>query len=377
MKNITLYSLLAIALAGCSRPSPQQPVPESLPVSRVASGSAVTYQEYPATLEGAVNVEIRPQIEGILEKTFVDEGAYVRKGQPLFAIDDRPLRQKLASAAASVLSMEGNLNNARLEVEKLIPLVQNKVVADYQLKAAKAVMQTAEGNLAQARAQLGSARIDLGYTVIKAPAPGYIGRLPKKQGSIISPADVTALTLLSDTRFVRAYFSLGEEDFVNFKEQYPGNGVRDKLQHLAPVKLLLANKTVYGIPGRVDMVDGQFDPRTAAITLRATFSNEQGLLKTGNTGKVKMALVHADVIQVPASATVDLQDKIFVYVVGSDHKVRRKFISVTGKNGDKYLVGGGLTPGELIVLSGFDRLQDGALIKPVETKLQPEAIARN
>ncbi|WP_261381148.1 efflux RND transporter periplasmic adaptor subunit [Mucilaginibacter pallidiroseus] len=292
-------------------------------------------------------------------------------------MDDRPFRQKFASAAATVLSMQGNLNNARLEAEKLRPLVQNKVVSEYQLRTANVVVQTAEGNLAQARAQLGSARIDLGYTIIKAPTSGFIGRLPKKRGSIISPGDVTALTQLSDIRSIHAYFSLGEEDFVNFKAQYPGNGVREKLQRLSPVRLILANKSVYDLPGRVDMIDGQFDQRTAAITLRATFDNKQGLLRTGNTGKIKMALAHPGAIAIPASATVDLQDKIFVYVVGSDHKARRKFITVIGKTGDKYLVGEGLTTGQLIVLSGFDRLQDGTLIKPVETKSGQEAIARN
>jgi len=378
MKTIAMLSASALFLASCSQePVQQKAAPQSLPVMEVTSTTATTYQEYPATIEGALNVEIRPQVEGILQQTFVDEGAFVNKGQAIFRIDARPFKERLANASASVLSAQGMLANAKLEVEKLTPLVQNKVISDYQLKAAKTAVQVAEGNLAQARAQVGTAKIDLGYTMIKAPVSGYIGRLPKKQGSLVAPNDALALTQLSDVHNVRAYFSLGENDFVNFKAQYPGKNLAAKLKALAPVKLVLSDRSDYNIPGKIDMIDGQFDQNTAAITLRATFPNTEGLLRSGNTGKVKMSLVHQKAVEIPVSSTIELQDKVFVFAVGDSNKVSRLAITIIGKSGDNYLIEDGIKPGQRIVLSGIDRLQEGTVINPQKASAKINAIAKN
>lgn len=368
MKISIILSAGALLISSCTTSNEQQKAaPQSLPVGEISVAQATTYQEYPATLEGAVNVEIRPQVSGILEQIYVDEGDYVNKGQVLFRIDSRPFRQALANARASILSAEGSLVNARLEVEKLSPLVKNHVVSDYQLKEAKALAQIAEGNLAQAKAREGTALIDLGYTTIKAPVSGLIGRLPKKQGSIIATADTKALTTLSDVAHIRAYFSLAENDFENFRTQYPGSTLKDKLRKLDPVTLVLSNNADYSIPGKIDMIDGQFDQNTAAITLRATFANNDGFLRSGNTGKVRLGLVHQAAIEVPISATIELQDKVYVFAVGSGNKVSRQELIIAGKTGDKYLIKEGLKAGQWIVLSGADRLQEGTVINPKKT----------
>jgi membrane fusion protein (multidrug efflux system) len=378
MKTIAILSAIALLAVSCAQePVQQKAATQSLPVIELTSTTATTYQEFPASIEGALNVELRPQIEGILEQTFVDEGAFVQKGQAIFRIDSRPFKERLANANASVLAAEGTLANAKLEVEKLTPLVQNHVISDFQLKAAKTAVQVARGNLAQAKAQVGTAKIDLGYTTIKAPVSGYIGRLPKKQGSLIAPNDATALTQLSDVHNVRAYFSLGENDFVNFKAQYPGSNLAAKLKALAPVRLVLSDKTDYSIPGKIDMIDGQFDQNTAAITLRATFPNTEGLLRSGNTGKVKISLLHQNVVEIPVSSTIELQDKVFAFAVGDSNKVSRQALTIIGKSGDKYIIGEGLKAGQRIVLSGIDRLQEGTVIDPQKAPGIHNVIAKN
>jgi membrane fusion protein (multidrug efflux system) len=365
MKVIAILLISVLLFASCSdKPVQHKEAPPQLPVSKLSVSEATTYQEYPATIEGAVNVEIRPQVEGILEKILVDEGAYVTRGQPLFQIDPSPFKERLVNARASVLAAQGAIANARLEVEKLTPLVQNKVISNYQLKAANAAVQVADGNLSQAKAQVGSAKIDLGYTLIKAPVSGYIGRLPKKQGSLTGPRDASPLTKLSDVHNVRAYFSLGENDFINFNVQHPGENLTSKLKALAPVKLILSDQSEYSLTGRIDMVDGQFDQNTAAITLRASFPNTEGLLRSGNTGKIKMSVIHRNSIKVPISSTVELQDKVFVFTVGEHNKVSRQAITIIGKAGDDYIVRDGIKAGQIIVLSGVDRLQEGVIISP-------------
>lgn len=364
--KIIYAALIALTLYSCS-PKPQTavaPPPPSLPVSIVMTGTDTTYQEYPASVEGTVNVEIRPQVSGALDKVFVDEGAYVGTGQALFKINDQPYRAAFNNAEASLHAAEAAMANAQLEIDKLTPLVQNKVVSDFQLKTAKANYQVTKSNVEQAKANVAIAQINLGYTLIKAPVNGYIGRLLKKQGSLVAPSDADALTQLSDVHNVHVYFSLSEQDFISFKEQYPGGTLNDKLKHLPSVALLLADNSVYGTTGKIDMIDGQFDKNTGAITLRATFPNEQGLLRSGNTGKVKLGLRHKDALIIPESATVEMQDKVFVFAVADSNKVRKQPITIIGKSGNNYLVKDGVKAGDQIVLSGFDHLQEGEVIHP-------------
>jgi membrane fusion protein (multidrug efflux system) len=378
MKSLALILTLAV-LYGCSpKPAPPQAAPpQALPVAEIHTDTATTYQEYPASIEGTVNVEIRPQVGGTLDRVYADEGAFVSKGQPLFKINENPYRQALNNAKASLHAAQGALANAKLEVEKLTPLVQNKVVSDYQLKAAKAAQEVAKGNVEQAQAAVGSAQINIGYTVIKAPVSGYIGRLLKKQGSLVTPTDAEALTQLSDVHEVHVYFSLGETDFINFKAQYAGNTINDKIKHLAPVSLVLSDQSTYTLPGHIDMIDGQFDKTTGAITVRASFPNAKGLLRSGNTGKVRLSLLHTNVAVVPQEATIEVQDKTFVYAVGDSNKVSKQPITIIGKSGTNYLVKDGVKAGQQIVLSGVDRLQEGMKISPQKAPEKATAIAKN
>lgn len=369
-KRILTLSLVALFLASCADKNSGAPAaaPATLPVMDITHASANTETEYPVAIQGKTDVEIRPQVSGTLDKIYVDEGAYVTAGQPLFKINDNPYRQQYNNAAASLSAAEAAVINAQLEIEKLTPLVANKVVSDYQLKTAKANLAIAKANVAQSKAAVGSAQITLGYTTIKAPVSGYIGRLPRKQGSLISPLDPQALTTLSDAKEIYAYFSLSENDFINFKTQYKGNTINDKLKGLAPVSLVLSDDTVYPQQGKIDMVDGQFDKTTGAITLRAKFPNANGLLRSGNTGKVKISIQHPDAIVIPQDATVEIQDKVYVFLVDKKNAVTRQPVVVSGKSGTDYLIKEGIQRGDRIVLKGFENLPDGATIIPDNAK---------
>ena len=357
--------IIFIALSGCNNETaPPSAPPPTLPVGQIIAGNDTTHQEYPVSIEGLFNVEIRPQVAGSLQTVFVDEGQYVNAGAPLFKINDLPYRAALNNAIASQHAAESAAANANLEIEKFTSLVQNKIVSEYQLKTAKSTYDIAKANIEQAKANVATAEINLGYTLIKAPVAGFIGRLDRKQGSLVSPSDPLALTKLSDVRNVHVYFSLGERDFVKFKEQYPGTTLNDKLSKLPPVTLLLSDNSEYNIKGKIDMIDGQFDKNTGAITLRATFTNAQGLLRAGNTGKIRLSINHRDVLSVPQTATLEQQDKFYVFELGDSNKVTKQAITIGGKDGNNYLVEDGLKTGSRIVLSGLDRLQDGMIIQP-------------
>ncbi|WP_311182410.1 efflux RND transporter periplasmic adaptor subunit [Hymenobacter volaticus] len=184
--------------------------PPALPVQILHTSTETTYQDYPASIEGVVNVEIRPQVAGVLDRILVDEGAAVRKGQPLFKINDAPYRERLNNALAAQQAAVGAVTSAQVEVDRFAPLVQNKVVSEVQLQTAQAALVIAKANLQRAKAEVSSARINLGYTTISAPVSGFLGRLQTKQGSLVGPTDAQALTQLSDVHEVHTYFSLGK-----------------------------------------------------------------------------------------------------------------------------------------------------------------------
>ncbi|QIL41279.1 efflux RND transporter periplasmic adaptor subunit [Pedobacter sp. HDW13] len=367
VKYAFALAFATIVLASC-KSAPQQaataPPPPVLPVSAINQGSETTFIEYPAAIQGAVDIDVRPQVSGYLQSVLVNEGAYVTAGQTLFKINENPYREALNNAKASLHAAEAAILNAQLEVDKLTPLVQNKVVSDIQLKTAKTAYKIAQANAEQAKANVASAQINLGYTNVKATVSGYIGRIPKKQGSLVSPTDQAALTQLSDIHEVHVYFSLAENDFNSFNTNYPGKTPADRIKHLPAVELVLADNSTYPVKGKIDMIDGQFDKNTGAITLRASFPNANGVLRSGNTGKIRLGLLHNDAILVPQSATVEMQDKVFVFTLGDSSKVKKQAISIVGKAGENYLVKEGVKAGDQIVLSGIDKLQEGMVIQP-------------
>jgi len=338
--------------------------PQELPVITISSVPAKIYQYYTASLQGSRDIEIRPQVDGYINKIYVDEGAQVKKGQLLFKIDPQPYIEQLNNANAVYMAAKASLEDAELNVNKLGPLVQNNVISDVQLKSAQAALNVARANVAQTSAAVQSARINLGYTSITAPASGYIGRIPYKMGSLVGKSTLDPLTVLSETKDVRAYFSMSELNFQQFKDQFPGNTIEEKIKQMPPVELVLATDSVYAQKGKVELAEGQFDKTTGTINFRATFPNAQGLLRSGNTGKIRIVKNLGNSIVIPQDATFELQDKIFVYAVGDSNKVVSRPITVSGTSGNYYLVQGGVNPGEKIVYSGLDRLREGAVIQP-------------
>jgi membrane fusion protein, multidrug efflux system len=368
LQALMLYSSLAVVLYACSSSSGseamQQMGPQALPVVAVTSVPATTYLEYSASLEGSKDIEIRPQVDGYIDRIYVDEGAYVRKGQALFHINDRPYREQLNNARAAVAAAKANLATAEINVSRLKPLVESGIISDVQLRTAQSNYNAALANVSQAQAAVSSAQINLGYATIKAPANGYIGRIPLKTGSLVGMSTPDPLTVLSEVKDIYAYFSLSESDFIQFKNQYSGSSIEEKIKQLPPVELILADGTVYPKKGKVQTVSGQFNNTTGAISFRASFENTDGILRSGNTGKVRLSKTLSSAIAVPQEATYEMQDRTFVFVVADSNKVVSTPITIAEKTSNYYLVENGVKTGDKIVYSGLDRLQDGAVIQP-------------
>jgi membrane fusion protein, multidrug efflux system len=340
------------------------PPPQALPVITISSMPATTYQEYSASIEGSKDIQVRPQVDGYVEKIFIDEGAHVKKGQPLFQVNSGTYESQLNNAMASLAAAKANLASAQINVSKLKPLVQNNVISDVQLKTAQATYDAAAASVSQAQSVVRNAEINLGYTMIKAPVDGYIGRIPHKTGSLVGTTTPEPLTVISEITKVYAYFSLSENDFFQFKNQYPGETVEQKIKQVPPVELVLADGSVYPEKGKVEVVSGQFSNTTGSISFRASFENLSGLLRSGNTGKVRIPRSVTTALIIPQESTFELQDKVFVFALGDSNKVTSKPLSISGTSGNYYLVLGGIRAGDKIVYTGLDRLRDGAIIQP-------------
>lgn len=344
----------------------------ALPVYTVNKADAVTVKDYLGTIEGKVNVEVRPQVEGLLQEIYVDEGAYVQKGQKLFKIDPSFYQEDLNNMHAAEKVAQAKLKNAKLEVDRLKPLVDNDVISDVRLASAESDYQVAKAGLDQAAAEVRSAQLSRNFTTITAPVSGYIGRIPKRIGNLITKGDKEPLTNLSDIQEVYIYFAMNESDFLYFsKAQAKADSIEgikyDKLKRLTfpEVTLMMADGEEYSSKGLVDAVNGQVDRTTGSISLRATFPNPNNILRSGSTGTLKIAEVKKDVLQIPQIATNELQDKTFVYVVDKNNQAQRRNIKLNGKTKDKYIVSEGLQVGDRVILSGFEELTEGSAIQPI------------
>jgi membrane fusion protein, multidrug efflux system len=370
MRKYLIFSAILIAVAvyvtGCNEAQGTQaaPPPQALPVLPINSAAATTFQEFSASIEGKTNVEIRPQVSGLLDKIYVEEGAYVTQGQPLFKINDRPYDEEANNAQASVVAAKANMEKAAIEVNRLTPLVENRVVSDVQLKAAQAAYDAAKAQVSQAEAAGKNAGINLGYTLLRAPVSGYIGRIPYKAGALVGKGEAQPLTMVSDIKEVYAYFGMSESDFLKFTNQFPGKTIDEKIKALPPVELQLADKSIYPFKGKIELMEGQFDRSIGAITFRATFPNAERLLRSGITGKIRIPQANAGLLPVPQTSTYEIQDRVFVFTVGDSNKVVGKQLHIVSKTTDYYLVDKGVQAGDKIVFAGMDRLVDGAVISP-------------
>jgi len=342
--------------------------PRSLPVVTVSKRPFTMYREYTANLEGSNDIEIRPQVSGYIEKIFVDEGAFVKKGQPIFKINDLPYQEALNNASAALAVARANQASAKINMNKLEPLVKNQVISPIQLETAKASYDASTANVAQAEAQVANAKINIGYSLIKAPVDGFIGRIHVKIGSLASMSTSDPLTNISEVKDVRAYFSVSETAFLKFKDEYPGKTLDEKIKNLPPVELILSDNTVYPIKGRVEIVAGQFSTGTGAIPFRASFANPNGVLRSGSTGRLRISITIPLGVVIPQEATYELQDKVFVFLVGDSNKVNSVPVQVNGKTGNYYHVDQGLKSGDRIVY-GVESINDGTVINPIPMSL--------
>ncbi|MGM9688245.1 MAG: efflux RND transporter periplasmic adaptor subunit [Alloprevotella sp.] len=306
---------IGLAWSSCSNPGEavKEGAGEECRTMTVSLTNKTLTTSYSASVKGKQDVEIRPQVSGLITAVHVTEGEKVRKGQPLFTIDQAPYQAALETAKANAVAALAEVESAQLTAESKKALFAQEVVSEYDLNTALTAMKGALARLSQARAQLTNAENDLSYTIVKSPSDGVVGTLPYRTGSLVGPSIATPLTTVSDNSDMFVYFSLGESQVLQLTEKH--GSMEKAIGAMPPLGLKLSTGRTYRYKGRVESISGVIDKGTGAVSVRALFPNPQRELLSGGSASVVYPFELKRVMVIPQSATYELQDKKFVYKV--------------------------------------------------------------
>ncbi len=364
----------AMAAVGCGQaPAPMGPAQYA--VLEVATTNREIPSNYSATVRGRQDIDIYPQVGGTIAEMRVTEGQQVAKGQALFVIDQVPYKAALQTAEANVAAAKAGVATAQLNYDSRKELFAKNVVSKFDLTTAENSLLTAKAALAQAEAQRVNAANSLSYTVVKAPANGVVGTLPYRVGALVGSAMPKPLTTVSDNSVMYVYFSMNENSLLELTRRY--GSIEETLKQMPAVRLKLNDGSIYEEEGRIESISGVIDTSTGTAQLRAAFPNKNGLLHSGSSGMIILPNTYENCIVVPQGATFELQDRVFVFKY-EDGMAKSAPIEVEKINdGREYIVRSGLKVGDVIVAEGAAMLREGTPIVPKQAAAAPAAQTEN
>ncbi len=326
----------------------------SVPVVTELAGRASPYRQS----------EVRPQVSGVIRRRLYTEGALVKAGQPLYEIDASLYRAAAAVAEANLQSAQANADNARVQADRYKPLAAIEAVSQQEYTNAEAAAKQAAAQVAQSKAQLQSARINLNFTTVPAPISGRIGRSLFTQGALVTANQADPLARISQLDPIYIDIQQPSADLLALRRSLATNGV---VPAQAQVRLMLQDGSDYGEVGKVEFSEVLVDPNTATVTVRARFSNPEGVLLPGMFVRARFAQsVDQNVILVPQPAVSrDPKGAASVFVVGDDDKAESRPITALRTQGPDWVVTEGLKPGDRIIVQGTAKLRPGQAVQPV------------
>ncbi|RYG00465.1 MAG: efflux RND transporter periplasmic adaptor subunit, partial [Chitinophagaceae bacterium] len=328
-----------------------------LPVITLVEEDTILDNNYVASIQAIKNVEVRAKISGSLEKILCDEGRIVKKGQPLFKLNDRVFQVELERAKANLENMRAEAHVAELEIKRVKLLVDKKVITKTELDLAEAKLQSARARVKEAATAESQANINLDFATIRAPFDGITNRIPLKPGSFINTGDL--LTSVSDLNSIYAYFDVSEIEYLHYIKTREKSGSK-----YSDVTLILADGTEYDQPGKIETMEGEMDNSTGSIAFRARFDNPKRILKHGSSGKVTLTTNMHKAVLVPQKAVFEVQDKNYVFLLNPDQTVTMQSFEPLTKIAQSYVVRSGLKAGDQIVYEGIQNIKHGTKIQP-------------
>ena len=352
MKELLTIAYMASILlfASCSEQVEEKEKETTFTVTSPIQTDTTVYKEYVAQIHSANHIELRSQEKGYLQKIFVDEGQFVKKGQLMFKLMP-------ALYEAEVSKAKAELNFTEIEYKNTKGLADNNVVSASELAMAKAKLDKAKAEL-----QLAQAHLD--FTEIRAPFNGMMDKFHTRLGSLVDEGEL--LTSLSDNSKMWVYFNVAEAEYLDYIQKV-------KSKEKQKVMLQMANKELFATSGIVETVEADFNNETGNIAFRAVFQNPKGILRHGETGNIVMPIELKKAILIPQKSTFDVLDKKYVYIVDEKGVITSKEITIAQEIPHLYIVASGLKSSDKILLEGLGKVKNNEKIKfnfvPLEKEL--------
>ena len=367
--GLVLMSGLLMGTASCRDKGVPEPAPVPVMVSEVIVRDQPVYFEAMGQTLGSQDVEIRARVEGILEEVHFTEGSKVEQGALLYTIDPKSLEANLTQAEGALAQAKAALDKARRDVARLTPLWKKKAISRQMVDDAEAAEQSAEGAVETAKAAVENMKIQLGYTEIRAPISGLIGKTEVKAGNLVGRGQNTLLTTMSCLDPIHVRFSISEKGYLAARRMVPDPDA--EAEHPEVFELVLADGTELPGKGKAVFVDRNVDPATGTLLMEVAFPNPDGLVRPGQFGRVRMPIRQiAGAILVPQRAVQEMQATYSVFVAGEDGRAEFRKVEVGPRIGSLYVIESGLRPGEKVVVEGGQKLQNHT---PVSATLSPTA----
>lgn len=379
--SLSLVVFGGLFLAGCGSKETPPPLPPSVTVAAPEMREVTVYKTFPSTLQGVSEVEIRARASGYLEKTNFNEGSFVNKGDLLFIIEQAPYKLAVESSQADLERAEAGRELAKTRKQRLELALQTNSVSEVEVDIAAAELAQSIASVNQAKAHLNNAKLDLSYTTVHAPISGRISLANVSDENLVGYSEPTIITSIVDDSTIEAYFEVPEREAIKFLHQRSDQKVSEYVRGL-DVKLELADRSMYGTIGHIDFMDNKVDSMTRTIRVRAIFDNAKYELTSGLFATVQVPVApdqrnptEKKAIVVPAEVVLRDIGGRYVWVVDEQNVVRRRSVDVgetiikpatsLGEAAVRQtIILDGLNASEKIIVSGLQRVRDGAPVTP-------------
>jgi membrane fusion protein (multidrug efflux system) len=353
-----LASALAslLLLPSCRKPKAAAPPPPAVEVTDVIQKDVPIHQEWTGSLDGFVNAEIHPQVQGYVVKQVYREGLYVHEGDLLFDIDARQFRAVATQQYGNLNRLIAALNKARLDFARDKKLIASAAIPQQQYDNDLAALREAEAAVVQARGTVSTAQLNEEWARVTSPISGVAGIARQQVGDLVSTT--TVMTTVSQVDPIKANFNISEREYLRFAEQRRSAGPE---QDPAPeLELILDDGSLYPHHGKVIVADRQVNLNTGTMTIEGSFPNPGNILRPGQYAKVRAVVeTRKGALLVPQRAVTELQGTYQVGVVGGDSKVDIRVVQTGPEVGSLSIVEKGLNVGDKVIVSDLTRLRPG------------------
>ncbi len=350
-------------------------MPPEVLVSEVMQQSVPVYGEWVATLNGPVNADITPKVQGYLLKQNYSNGSFVKKGQLLFEIDPRPFVASLDQAKAEVARTQAQVDRFTADVQRDTPLAAQNAIPAKQLDTDLANQAAAKAQLQADKANQVNAELNLGWTKVYSPVDGIAGVANSQVGDLVGTT--TKMATVSEVNPIWAYFNISESDYLAHSEEISRVVRSGTMKGTVPVEYIQANNETYPDKGYIIFVNRQISAGTGTIQLAAAFPNKDGLLRPGGFGQVRLKIRdNPNALLIPQPAVIEVQTDYQVVVLNPEGRAVFRPVKVGDRVGPNWIITEGLKPGEKVVVEGFQKVQQAAAANPELAKQGVPVIAK-